>query len=270
MSYTVGTKVTIETTLKDADGVLTDATVSVAVTKPDGTAVSPAPTVSNPSVGSYTAQVTTDQVGTWLVTWTASGALVAVKDDQFSVVAARILVASLQELKSQVNRTGTTDDEELRTYLEAATDFVEWAIGGPLGGTTYTERAVAIGGTLVLSQQPVISVTSVTPVTNGVLGTALASTLYRIDDRTKMLELFSTYGWHQHEVVYRAGRTAIPAGMKLAGLIIAQHLWQTQSNNAGGRPPIGDDGTVFLPGAAFAIPHRAAELLKTYMMSGVA
>jgi len=270
VSYTVGTKVHVETELRDADGDLTNATVVIAVTKPDGTVVTPAPTVSNPSTGVYTADITTDQAGTWLLVWTASGALVAVKDDQFSVVAARLLVASLQEFKQQLNRTGSDDDEELRTYLEAATDFVEDpAIGGPVSAQTFTERTVAKDGVLVLSRRPLISVTSVTPVTNGVLGTALASTQYRVDDVGEVVELFS-YGSSEHEVVYRAGMTSIAAGVKIAGLIIAQHLWQTQNNNSGGRPPVGDDATVFLPGASFAIPHRAAELLKSASLSGVA
>lgn len=267
MSYAVGQKVTVDTELRNADDQLADATVTLAVTKPDGTAVAPAPTVANPSVGVYTADVTTDQAGTWLLTWTSSGALVAVKNDQFSAVAARALIASLQEFKQQLNRTDTTDDEELRTYLESATDFVEWAIG-PVGAQTFTERVAAMSGILVLSRQPLISVTSVTPVNNGTLGTALTSLQYRIDSSSQVVELFA-YGNREHEVVYRAGMTVVQAGYKIAGLIIAQHLWQTQNNTSGGRPPIGDDGTVFLPGASFAIPHRAAELL-TSRVAGVA
>ncbi|MGE5830144.1 MAG: hypothetical protein ACM30G_17550 [Micromonosporaceae bacterium] len=66
------------------NGTLTDATVAVAVTKPDGTLVTPAPTVSHPSTGVYTANVTVDTAGPWTYVWTMSGAVVDVAAGGFS------------------------------------------------------------------------------------------------------------------------------------------------------------------------------------------
>ncbi len=55
-------------------GVLTDATaVTAVVTKPDGSALSPAPTVNHPSVGKYNIVIAPDAAGQWIWKLTATG-----------------------------------------------------------------------------------------------------------------------------------------------------------------------------------------------------
>ncbi len=90
------------------DGVLTDATlVTLVVTKPDGTAVSPAPTVAHPSLGTYTAVVAPDQAGQWLWKYTATGpagVAMTVEDGFFNVevAASSTYYATVGELRDRM------------------------------------------------------------------------------------------------------------------------------------------------------------------------
>jgi hypothetical protein len=122
--YNVGALATITTTLTDSTGTPTNATMALVVTKPDGTTTGP--TVSNPGTGLYAANVAVDQAGTWLYVWTASGALTAVDEGQFTAASpAPLLYATAAELKTRLNITDTARDAEIRDALEAASRDVE-------------------------------------------------------------------------------------------------------------------------------------------------
>lgn len=263
MIYDIGDKVTISTIVRnDAGTPVNTPTLLIAVTKPDGTLVTPAPTVTNTAAGGvYTAPVTVDQAGTWTYVWTASGTVVAVESGQLTVQAARVLVASMEEFKQHLNRTDIADDLELRTHLTAATDWVEDTIGGPVAPTTYTETHCDVAGSIVPRKRPLISVTSITPY----LGTALTSDAYRADTDLGVIFLrWSTAG--EYTLIYRAGLMAIQERVKLAGLIVAAHLWETQNGFAGRRNA--DDFTQ--AGLGFAIPRRAVQLLERSVVGGIA
>jgi hypothetical protein len=83
VQYDLGDGVNLEHLVYNADRVLTDATVALVVTKPDGTTVSPS--VTHPSTGTYRATATTDQTGLWLYVWTVSGAISDVTAGAFVV-----------------------------------------------------------------------------------------------------------------------------------------------------------------------------------------
>lgn len=75
MAYVAGDYITVRYEVRDpATGALTDATTTVAVTKPDGTTLTPAPTPTHPATGTYDAAWLTTAAGTWRWTWTATGA----------------------------------------------------------------------------------------------------------------------------------------------------------------------------------------------------
>lgn len=75
MVYVAGDYLTVRYEVRDpATGALTDATTAVAVTKPDGAALVPAPTPTHPAVGTYDAAWQATVAGTWRWTWTATGA----------------------------------------------------------------------------------------------------------------------------------------------------------------------------------------------------
>lgn len=263
MIYDVGDVATISTELRDANGDLINATVAITITKPDGTIYSPTPSVSTTGTGLYRASWSVADVGTWRYKWSASGAVTAIEGGQFDVEdAGRVLVAGLDEFKAQLDRTDSTDDAELRLYLEAATSQVEWLVG-PLSPVTVTERYVA-GGFISLRQTPVISVTSVAPVTYGAAGADIGVGDYYADVAGNGIVMHGYPYRGEFEVEYRAGRTAIPSDIKLAGLIIAQHLWAVQNARFTIESP-GTDQMAMAPGSGFTIPYRALELLRPYM-----
>jgi hypothetical protein len=216
--------------------------------------------VTNTAAGGvYTAPVTVDQAGLWTYLWTASGTVVATEPGQFTVDATRTLVASLEEFKAHLNRTDVADDAELRTHLAAATEWVESELGGPIGVTTYTETHYA-GDTLIPRKTPLVSVTSITPYQ----GSALSTAAYRAD--TNLGAVFLRYAaGYEYTLVYRAGWTVLPERVKLAGLIVAAHLWETQ-NGFGGRRNADD---LAATGLGFAVPRRALELLKNIAPAGI-
>lgn len=266
MSYQVGDAVTLSVTWRTAAGVTVDASTILTVTDPDGVVTTPPPAhVGEAGSGQYSVTFVVDKPGTWLYRWTASDAITATEYDQITVSSQRVLIASLAELRAHLNNTRSADDDELRTYLAASTDAVEKIIGGPVGPTTYTERLTARGGVLIPYRTPVVSITSIATVSSGVSGTALLASAYGADDITGIIRLHSG-GSGTYDVVYRAGYTVLPWAIRMAGLIIADQLWETQRPT--GRPGAVDDMLSANP--AYAIPNRALELLRPYILPAVA
>jgi hypothetical protein len=261
--YDIGDKITLSTVVRnDAGTAVNTPTLVIAVTKPDGTAVAPAPTVTNTAAGGvYTAPVTVDQSGVWTYVWTASGTVIAAEPGQFTVQTSRVLVASMEEFKAHLNRTDIADDLELRTHLTAATDWVEDTIGGPVAPTSYTETHCDVTDSIVPRKRPLISVTSITPY----LGTALSTDAYRADTDLGIIYLRWSTG-HEYTLVYRAGLSVIQERVKLGGLIVAAHLWETQNGFAGRR----NIDEFSQSGLGFAVPNRARELLAHSTVGGVA
>lgn len=272
MIYDVGDEATVNTELRNIAGTLTDATVSILVTAPDATTSTPSVS-SNGGTGLYKASFPVTQVGTYKYKWTASGAVAAVDGGQVEVVAVgRVLVAGLDEFRAQLDRADFSDDAELRLYLEAATNQIEWLVG-PLSVQTITERTTALAH-MSLRRFPVVEIISVKPIYGGVVGDALNVSDYWLD--TSLNEVAFTPTWRngymgpssrhgtEYETVYKVGRTSIPADIKLAGLIIAQHLWSVQNARFTLNAP-GEDELAIVPGSGFMVPYRALELLRPYM-----
>lgn len=261
MIYDVGDQVRLSTVVKDLTGTAVNTpTLTILVTKPNGTTASPAVTNTG-SGGVYTATVTVDQAGTWTYAWTASGTVTAVEPGQFTVRAQTTYVVSLEELKQQLGRTDSADDLELRSHLASATRYVEWRIGGPVSVQTFTERQYVVGPTMIPRRRPLVSVTSITPD----FGQALPTTSYIADTDVNQVQFYYTVlpGWHT--IVYTAGLAQPGENIKLAGLIVAQHLWETQNGFAGRRNA--DDFVA--TGLGFAVPRRAEQLLAVDEMAGV-
>jgi hypothetical protein len=252
----VGDLVALATVLRDSAGAVNNAaTMALLVTKPDGSTATPA--VTNTGAGGiYTATVTVDQAGTWLYRWTASGAVVSVEADQFTVASpGRVLVAALEEFKVYVRRTDNGDDAGLREDLTSATDWLEWKIGGPLSVQTFTEL-VPVGGMWVTPlRRPIVAFVSLTPE----LGTAIDSSFIVTDlvRNSFRLRWGAVTGWYT--LVYTAGLAAGPSARhKKAGLELARHL-QLVRNGTSGRGFPGDE--VQTP-MGFAVPRRVDELLS--------
>lgn len=169
--------------------------------------------------------------------------------------------AVLADLKNQLNipSSDTSNDAELTLYLNTSNEVCESLIG-PSASTAFTEIQGTVDGSIVLMKRPLISVTSVTPITGNVLGTVLPSTAYLVDVNRGGLTISGYTG--DFQVVYQAGWAVIPARATLMLIIIAQHLWETQRGGMAASV-VSPQDTVSIPGLGFAIPKRAAELANT-------
>lgn len=172
-------------------------------------------------------------------------------------------VATLAEFKDWLRwNGGTAEDVKLQMVLSAASEWVEWRIGGPLADTVITERQRTNGRAIVTRRQPLISVTSITPD----LGTTLDPSWYTVDTDTNMIRFYWGVRASWVTIVYHAGLTTIPYRVKGAGLELARHLWLTQ-NGSSGRGRSDDDTPVPM---GFAVPRRVEEMLAPTPLIGFA
>jgi hypothetical protein len=253
--------------VKDVAGVLTNAgTVTATITLPGQTTTSP--TVNNTSAGTYSFDYLTTVAGRHDIVVSATGgilgSLVRRWTDSFTVAAAGAgFVMSMAEARAHLNLTDTTDDEELRSWLETVTRVVESQVGEVVA-KSFTERHRA-GRSLWLRHRPVISITSIGPWLTS--GTTYAPTDVRATESGRV-ELLSggCFTGGPFAVTYLAGRTALPANIRDAAKIIVKHLWETQ-RGASALPLQAADDTGFIPGFAFAVPNRAIELLAPDLLS---
>ena len=165
---------------------------------------------------------------------------------------------TLAQAKEALNMTAATNDAEVTSYVEAATDMIESRIG-PVINRTVTETLTATSGVLVLSYLPVVSITTVVGVFSGaltylpaVLNVNPTSGIVGNLDRTALRA--DTY-----TVTYVAGRGAtISPRFVQAARVLLQHLWSTQ-RSGGSRPGAASDGQ---PGVGYSMPNRVLELIE--------
>jgi len=223
----------IEVEVRDTAGALANAgTVTLTITLPDGTTSSPA--VSNPSTGVYRVDYLTTVEGPHRWRMLATGANASAHTDVFEVRAALSpALVSLLAVKAHINEMGTTThDQELRRWIEAATQICEshplYGVG-PILPRTVVEDHDGGSGVVYLNQTPVISLTSVVPVRTG--GTAVTVADLDVNATTGKLQYLTAGGYFPYgpyRFTYRPGYTVIPANVTGAALIIIKGLWETQ------------------------------------------
>lgn len=273
MPFDLGDTVRLEAECRDADGTLaTAAAATLTLTLPDGTTSSP--TVDAPATaGQYTHDYVTTQAGRHAVRWVFTGPACAYTDSFDVREAEPPTILSLADAKQHLNITGTTDDDELRGWIEATTAAVEWFVGPVVQRTVTEVHSRRTSASLALHQPPVVSLTTLAAVRTG--GTSYVAADMDVDSATGIvtrLDGGSISG--PLRVTYTAGRAVVPASITAAARIILQHLWRTQ--RAGSRGPVfggGDDFSVTepIPGLGYAVPNRAVQLLDPYRLSpGVA
>jgi uncharacterized phiE125 gp8 family phage protein len=172
---------------------------------------------------------------------------------------------TLADAKAQLDIETASHDTELGLYVEAITAAIERHTG-PVENRTVTEVVDSRDVLLAVTQVPTVSLTSVTPVLTG--GLALDVADLALDGAAGVIRRLDGgrfYGgpW---TVVYTAGRGTVPATIKLAALILLQHLWRTQYGAARGTSGGGDDYSVTEPvsGWGYAVPNRVLQLLEAY------
>lgn len=114
-TYDLGDGVPLEHEVSDpATGAPINATVSLTITRPDGTTF-PAPTITNPSTGVYRATPVPDQVGAnWAGVWTTAGTVISVKPFAFAVAdPAPAAYADLATVKAMLGKSSDDDRDDL-------------------------------------------------------------------------------------------------------------------------------------------------------------
>lgn len=261
----LGDLVPLAVTIRDADGApTTAATVTLTITRPDGTTDTPA--VGNPDTGVYTCDYQPTQVGRHTARWTSTGPLASYVD-VIDVRDGAGLIVSLRDAKRHLNEslTDTAIDEELRGFIEAATPVVE-DIVGPVVPRAFTE--VHDGGrTLVLDQCPVVSITTVTGLLAGA-GSYGPAGLDVDPDTGVVRRVDGGVFVGPLRVVYRAGREQVPANIVHGCLEVVRHMWETQRGHSGARPGFGEEE--MLPtSSGFTVPRRVFELLHPHRKAPV-
>jgi len=265
MSYRLQQQVALSTVV-EVDGVPTDATMSLTVTKPDGTTVSPA--INHDGVGLYSSSVLADQLNYWSYSWLSSGAAVGRDDGQFYVTSSALRVISLEEVKLHLNKDldDHDDDDELEDFIDTAQDMIVEKIG-PVLPTVYTETRPGGRTVVLLTHRPVLSVTSVSE--NADYGTPalVAPGGWKLDGGTGVLTRLSAReqpqywagGYSGVDVVYTAGLNPVPAKIRQATKELTAHLWRSSQLGRARRTNRGPEDDTAPP--SYALPYRVAEML---------
>ena len=164
MTFDQGDVVPLGITVTDSTGVAANATtVTCTIYLPDGTSASG--TVTNAGTGLYNCDYTPAQVGRYTVKWTATGTNASSFADEFTVRDFTAMgIVSLDEVKRHLNilTTDTTNDEELRHFMDVAGDMAEEYTGIILGQRTFTETLDGGDTVLRVNNPLILSISSLT------------------------------------------------------------------------------------------------------------
>ena len=277
MGYDLKDTLPFSSKLYDSTGTLVNATtVTLTITLPDQTTVSPSITNPPASTGVYgydyvTTTLPGRYVGVWLFTM-ATGKTTSYPEVFDVAPADPGYIVSLAAAKSAANITGTANDDEIQVHIAAATRVVEYFVG-PVIVRSYTQRVSPRNPSLTYVPRmgpglsPVLTLTSLTPLYTS--GTTWSAASIVVDPSTGELRQSSgaCLSGGPWTAVYTAGQRVVDSNWQLAALIIIQHLWETQRGASA--LPLADDETP-IPGLGFAIPNRASDLLKLDQLPGIA
>lgn len=235
---------------------------------PDGTTTSPS--VLNPptATGRYLADYLPGVPGRHTARWVSTGPASAFADTFDVRPATPAYLISLQDAKAHLNLTRAVHDEELRPFLEAATDVVEEAVGEVLVRRSIVEtRHVDVPRTrLFLHHRPVVSLTAVATVDGATVWNL--PDLYTSAGGLVTVRTGRPLSGHL-SLAYTAGYTVVPPRFTLAARMIVESLWESQRTSKGA-PRLGgqsEQDLVLLAGRL--VPREAAELLGQ-RLSGIA
>jgi len=269
--WDLGDAVTLSYTNKDASGNPADSTTMVAtVTLPDGTSATPS--VTHGGTGLYSTIYTPSQYGRHIIRWVATGANPSGYTDEFTVRDLTALpVVSYDSVLAHLNiPAASANEEEVRRFIDAASDLAENYVGAVLGRRTYVEYYDGNTDVLRLRNPRAMSVTEVVEA-----GVTLDSSQYQLDptgQRLMRLTSSSTtgttavaYGYWTNgvnvvKVTYVAGYAVTPPAVQQGVLEIIRHLWTTQRGavNVMNRTGSGDE---FYSSSTYSLPRRALSLI---------
>ena len=278
-SYDLGDKVYLSWNTVDSSGAAVNpGTVTLNITLPDATNVSV--TTATSVTGTYTGSYLPTQVGRHILAWAATGSYPQAFSDIFEVrdINDIGIVGYDEVLEYLTIPSASANENEVRRFIDAATDLAEGYVGQVLGRRTYTSELYDGGGEFIRIRNPkAISISSVYE--NGAL---VSSSAYALDYTGQRLyrigsgSLYATnsYGyWSQGmnnlSITYVAGYVNPPMSAKQGVLEIIRHLWQTQRGgmNVMSRALGGDE---LYQAPTYSLPRRAMELLDPTSFPGLA
>lgn len=278
--YDLGDVVALGVTITNAAGTPANATAVVAtITAPDGTTLTPS--VTNSGTGLYDVSFTPTTSGRYLIRWVATGTNASAYQDDFTVRdGTHLSIVALDEVKQHLNipATNTDVDEELRRFVDAATDLAENYVGCVIGRQVFTDELYDGNTDIIRLRNPrALSITSVYESNQ-----LLTSDNYSLDPTGQRLFRITTGsiagpnyfgiwapGANNIKISYVSGFINPPAAAKQGVLEIIRHLWQTQRGPTAvvGRNQSGDD---FYTTATYSLPRRVMELLDQMSLPGMA
>jgi hypothetical protein len=143
----LGDTVPLAVEITDGQGEPTNASsVVLTITLPDGTALDPAPVVTNPVMGRYEFDYVPTVAGLHVVRWASTNPATAFADVIDVRAAGEVSVVSLADAKRHLNKSAqrVDDDEELRGVLVAAVERVERHVGRELAGSVSPAQRLAV------------------------------------------------------------------------------------------------------------------------------
>ena len=260
MPYDIADSVPIAWDVKDAAGVLANATTAVlTVTKPDGTTETPAVTNPPTVMGQYrvTYIPTVEGRYTWravtTVPNTAYGDVFEVRESMSPSL------LSLADAKANLKITNTSSDDKLREYLEAATEIVE-SYTGPIVRRTHTARVCGGRRDIPLPHTQVTAVTAVTLVQDGSSPVTLPDLAINTAAGVVSYKSGMGFPYGDMDFTYTVGRAYVKANWTLAAALIVKHLWGSQLGNL---PSVqGDTNGYVVTGSGYTVPYQAIALLQ--------
>jgi hypothetical protein len=246
------------------------ATATLTVTLPDGTTATPA--ITDAAVpGQYRLAYQTTMPGRHTVYFVTTGPVTS-DDDEFDVSPTPWpAIVSLADAKGQlkIDPGNHDDDDELRGFIAATTGAVERYLHEVVVRRVITDEIDLCGPGLRfgfgtrqqfrLWSAPVVSLTSVVSWDGSVTWDV---TQMRVSPAGVVKVMGGVAVTGLVDVTYVAGYQVVPAEYRQGGLVILQHLWETQRGQgtvmAG---VVGPEERVRQPGEFFSVPAKAKELL---------
>lgn len=173
-------------------------------------------------------------------------------------------IITLAAAKAQlgIDASDTDDDVELQTFMEAVTAPLERELGRVVEQrTVIDEFDLSTGVTRVLLRSvPVAALVSIEAVDGSASWSVDPSVMHVDAESGEVTTLSGPALSGRVAFTYQAGEATVAAHHRLAGLIILQHLWETQRGAMGVK--LGGEGEAYVP-KGYAIPRRAIELLES-------
>jgi hypothetical protein len=246
--------------------------VALAITKPDGTLVTPAPVIPpGTQMGPdwlITYDYTLADVGLHKFAWSSTGPGTA-PPPNYENVRDYSSIIGLGEAHDHLNLTSTANDDELAAFSMAATELVESKVGYCVR-RTFTDRVDQGGWSIVVPRHPILTVTSVTSVWPG--GPSWPAAQLRWDADAGIINPLTTaspFWWPPWDVLYQVGRQVIAERYIHAAKEQLRHLWDTQRGSAPPSVLQGEEIFTATTGFTFSVPRRVLELLEQDMVPSI-